>query len=269
MSPRAPVLAPTATKIPTEGRGAVVITGSHGGRYAGYLVARAGARAAILNDAGVGRDEAGVGSLALCEALGMAAATVAHDSARIGDAADMLARGRVSRVNVVAARAGCAPGMRCAEAAGRLTDAPLPERAPEPYAEARVEMGTNAHGLRIVCVDSISLVEEADAGQVVLSGSHGGLVAGQRALAILIAAAAAFYNDAGIGADEAGVSRQPVLEERGVAAGTVRGASARIGDGRSTLRDGVLSRVNRLGAALGMSEGMPAAVAVELVHRET
>ncbi len=262
----APVLAPTATKVPPEGSGAVVISGSHGGRYAGYLLARAGARAAILNDAGIGLEEAGVGALALCEDIGMAAATVAHDSARIGDAADMLARGRVSRVNAVAALAGCAPGMSCAEAARRLASAPIPPREPAPYAEARFEIGTNGHGLRIVCVDSISLVEEEDAGQVVLSGSHGGLVAGQHALAIRVDAAAAFYNDAGIGADEAGVSRLPALAGRGVAAGTVSSATARIGDGRSTLREGVLSRVNRLAAALGMAPGMSAAEAVELVR---
>ena len=83
-------LAPTATKIPPEARGQVLITGSHGGAYVGYLAARAGLRALIANDAGVGKDQAGIGSLALCEQSGMAAAAIAHDSARIGDAEHML-----------------------------------------------------------------------------------------------------------------------------------------------------------------------------------
>ena len=98
-----------------------------------------------------------------------------------------------------------------------------------------------------------------------MSGSHGGLVSGQRALAIRVAAAAAFYNDAGIGKDEAGIGRLPVLDERRIAAATVDAASARIGDGLSTLADGVLSRVNETARALGMIPGMSARDAVERV----
>ena len=52
-----------------------------------------GCRAAIHHDAGIGKDEAGVGGLAYAEKLGMAMAAVATASARIGDGADMLARG--------------------------------------------------------------------------------------------------------------------------------------------------------------------------------
>ena len=44
-------------------------------------------RAAIHHDAGIGRDEAGVGGLAYAEKLGMAMAAVATGSARIGDGA--------------------------------------------------------------------------------------------------------------------------------------------------------------------------------------
>ena len=264
--PAGVVLAPTATRIPAAGRGAVVVSGSHGGAYAGYLIARAGARASVLSDAGIGLDEAGVGSLALCQDLGMAAVAVAHDSARIGDAADLLARGRLSRVNQAAAQAGCAPGMTCREAVAHLVRAPVPARQPGPYAESRFDRGCNAHGLRIVCVDSISLVEPADAGQVVVSGSHGALVAGQHALAIAVDAVGAFYNDAGIGADDAGVSRLPVLDARGIAAATVAAASARIGDSRSTLDDGVVSRANERARALGIEPGMPASAAVDLIH---
>ena len=80
------VLAASATKLGPEAAGRVVVSGSHGGAYVAYLVAKAAARAAILNDAGVGRDDAGIAGLGRCAAIGMAAATVGHDSARIGDA---------------------------------------------------------------------------------------------------------------------------------------------------------------------------------------
>ena len=259
------VLAPTATKIAQAARGRVLLCGSHGGAYAGYLAARAGVRAVVLNDAGVGLDQAGIGALPHCQALGVAAATVSHSSARIGDAEDMLAHGIISYRNAVAAQAGVSPGMDCAQAATLLSGAPLGSGANARYDEARRVVGENRHGLRIVCVDSVSLVEADDAGQIVLSGSHGGVVCGQRNLAIRVAAAAAFYNDAGIGKDEAGVSRLPVLDEQRIAAATVAAQSARIGDGCSTYEGGILSCVNSTAGGLGMAPGMPAREALEQV----
>lgn len=259
------VLAPTATKIPDTARGRVLVCGSHAGAYAGYLAARAGVRAVVLNDAGVGLDQAGIGALALCQALGIAAAAVAHTSARIGDAEDMLAGGIISHCNASASGAGVAAGMDCGEAGALLSRAPSGRGKSAAYDEARALVGVNCHGLRIICVDSVSLVAPDDAGQVVLSGSHGGLVCGRRSHAIGVAAAAAFYNDAGIGKDEAGVGRLPVLDLQGIAAATVAAASARIGDGRSTYESGILSRVNATATGLGMTAGMAAREAVELV----
>ena len=259
------VLAPTATRIPPAARGRVLVCGSHGAVYAGYLAASAGVRAVILNDAGEGLDWAGIGALDYCEGFDMAAATVDHASARIGDAADMLARGIISHVNAVAAGTGVGRGMSCREACERLADAPSLIGDATPYREARRIVGVNRHGRRLVCVDSISLVQPEDEGQVVLSGSHGGVVAGQPHLVIKVDAAAAFFNDAGIGMDDAGVSRLPLLDERGIAAGTVAASSARIGDGVSTYETGIISRVNGHALAVGMREGMRAREAVELV----
>ncbi len=70
--------AASITKLPADARGAVVVSGSHGGLYPGYLAARAGLRAVILNDAGVGKDQAGIRALGTCEGLGIAAAAVSH-----------------------------------------------------------------------------------------------------------------------------------------------------------------------------------------------
>jgi hypothetical protein len=72
------------TKLGEEFRGAVLVAGSHGGRYCGYLTALAGLRGVILNDAGVGKDNAGIGALPYLEALGVPAAVISHQSARIG-----------------------------------------------------------------------------------------------------------------------------------------------------------------------------------------
>ena len=260
-------LASTVTRLGPECAGAVVVGGSHGGVYAGYLAARAGACAVILNDAGIGKDDAGIGSLACCDALGMAAATVSHASARIGDAEDTLSSGVLSRVNEAARAAGCEPGMPCLDAALALRGASPPRVAPE-YREARHVMGENPAGLCLVCIDSISLVAAGeDDGRIVLSGSHGGLVAGPSSVAIRTAAAAAFFNDAGIGKDGAGITRLPVLDERRIAGATVAATSARIGDGRSTYEDGVVSRANETARAAGIEPGMPARKAVSLIGK--
>src|SRR5262245_31314526 len=111
---------PTITSLPPEARGAVVVTGSDGGRYPGYLAVKAGVRAVVLCDAGVGRDGAGIASLAYLERFGIAAAAVSHMSARIGDAADMMRRGVISHANAPAAVAGVVCGLPCREAAARL-----------------------------------------------------------------------------------------------------------------------------------------------------
>jgi len=259
------VLAPTATKIPQTARGRVLLCGSHAGAYAGFLAARAGVRAVVLNDAGVGLENAGIGALLHCQALGVAAAAVAHTSARIGDAEDMLEHGVISHCNAIAAGVGVSTGMDCAEAAALLGRAPVGRGASASYDEARTVMGVNRHGLPIVCVDSVSLVVSEDVGAIVLSGSHGGVVSGQRGLVIRVAAAAAFYNDAGIGKDQAGISRLPVLDEQRIAAATVTAASARIGDGCSTYESGILSCVNATAAGLGIAPGMTAREAVDLV----
>ena len=70
------MIADTVTVLPPEAAGAVLIAGSHCGVYAAYLAVKAGVRAVILNDAGVGRDRAGIAGLDFLDDLGIAAAAV-------------------------------------------------------------------------------------------------------------------------------------------------------------------------------------------------
>ena len=127
----------SVTKLLADVDGAVVIGGSHGAVYAAYLSVKAGCRAAIHHDAGIGRDEAGISGLAYAEGLGMAMATVATASARIGDGADLQARGTISHLNRLAADCGVATGMACREAAELLRQAPWPHAEPPPKGESR------------------------------------------------------------------------------------------------------------------------------------
>ena len=117
-------VASTVTKLAASDNGKVLIGASHGGVYAGYLAAKIGCRGVILNDAGVGKDRAGLGSLEYLARLGLPAATVSHMSARIGDGADTAANGVISHVNAIAAALGCTVGQTAIDCAVRMTRHP-------------------------------------------------------------------------------------------------------------------------------------------------
>ncbi|EDP66844.1 hypothetical protein BAL199_17323 [alpha proteobacterium BAL199] len=255
-TPAGVIAADTVTR-PTEAwKGAVLVAGSHGGIYAAYCAVKAGVRGVILNDAGIGKDKAGIGGGAYCDELGIPYAAIDTMSARIGNGGDMVARGVISTANRTATALGVHPGMSCSAAADAMTRAALSTRPVPAYTEARTELPAGPNGRRVLLVDSISLVGPGDVGQVIVSGSHGGILGNEKAAALKIDGHAAFFNDAGGGADGGGFSRLPALDERGIAAGTVTATSARIGDARSSYDDGVLSRVNDTARRLGGTEGM-------------
>jgi hypothetical protein len=265
-SPAPIVVADSITRVDAaEAQGAVVVNASHGGIYAAYLAAKLGAAAAIFNDAGVGRDDSGISGLDYLQELGIAAATVGYDTARIGDGADMIGRGVITHANGLAEALGCRPGMPCREAAAALQAAAPTRQAPPPALEGAFLLV--AEPPRVWALDSASLVAPEHHDAIVITGSHGGLLGGRPETALKYDVRAAFYNDAGIGIDEAGVSRLPALDDRGIPAATVSAASARIGDARATYDDGILSRVNARAAALGLAPGMPACEAVAMLRR--
>lgn len=250
--------------------GKVLVAGSHGGIIAAYLGAKAGAHALILNDAGLGKDRAGIAGLFNLEEIGMAAAAVDCMSARIGDGADMLARGIVSHANVYAALCGVAAGQSCLEAAKRLRDAAPPRSGPPPYAEGRWRLAgrpPEAGDLpEVWALDSVGMVVSEDAGRILVIGSHGALHGGRPETALGVDAAAAVFNDAGVGADRIGISRLPVLAARGIPAAAVDCMSARIGDGRSMWDTGRLSHVNTAASQRGAAPGMSVEAFVEAIR---
>jgi hypothetical protein len=264
--PAAPIVtADSITRIAGEAAGAVVVNASHGGVYAAYLAVKLGAAAAIFNDAGVGLEGAGIGGLDYLQQLGIPAATVGHMTARIGDGVDMLARGIITHANPPAMALGVRPGMACDDAAAALTRAEPAALAPPPAIEGAYLLVGDPP--QVWALDSASLVAPEHRDAIVVTGSHGGLLGGRPETALKYDVRAAFYNDAGIGIDEAGVSRLPALDRRSIPAATVTAESARIGDARSTYADGVLSRVNIRAAALGLKPGMTAREAVALLRR--
>lgn len=116
---------------------------------------------------------------------------------------------------------------------------------------------------RVVAVDTIAHVKPEDAGQVVVTGSHGGLSSGEYAARVPVTAV--FFNDAGIGKEDAGIASLPYLEARGIIAGTVSHDSALIGDALETWRSGVVSALNPLAEKAGFTRGEPVAQAVRRI----
>lgn len=241
----------------------VIVCGSHGGETAALFGAASGAKGIILNDAGIGKDGAGISGLAAVEPYGVAAATVGYMSARIGSGADTWEAGVVSSCNRPAMAAGVRAAMPAADAARLLAGWVAASDRPRPQTPADRPQRIISEGpLRAVALDSASMVDDRCVGVIVVTGSHGGATGGR---AVRAAVAAAFFNDAGVGKDGAGISRLPMLDRDRIPGGTADCQSARIGDGWDTYESGVLSHVNEAARKLDLAAGMRVREGVELL----
>jgi len=89
----------------------VVIAGSHCSQNVPRYALSVSLRGAAFNDAGIGKDNAGISSLGPLADAGLAAVAVSHETARIGDARDVFENGVISVVNDVAGALGVERGM--------------------------------------------------------------------------------------------------------------------------------------------------------------
>jgi hypothetical protein len=112
----------SVSRVKKEATRSIVVTGSHAGLLGGKAddILAADVFAAFFNDAGGGKDDAGFRRLPLLDARGIAAATVSHLTARIGDGPSTYETGVLSRVNEAAARLDLKAGMSAREAVARL-----------------------------------------------------------------------------------------------------------------------------------------------------
>lgn len=114
------VLMDSVSYITAANRGDIIVSGSHGGTSsAGYAIdARAGA--VFFNDAGGGKNSAGIKGLEDLEKHNIIAAAVGHEAAEIANAADTYHSGIITHVNEPARRAGLRPDMTVAAAVAFL-----------------------------------------------------------------------------------------------------------------------------------------------------
>jgi len=114
------IIMDSITKVTPEDAGSFVVAASHGGASSGEFALEVPLGLVVLNDAGIGKDQAGIASLAMLEEQGVAGVTVGHDSARIGDARDMWESGVISRVNAPARALGLGEGQSIKDALPRV-----------------------------------------------------------------------------------------------------------------------------------------------------
>ncbi len=100
------VLMDSISYVTDGNRGDIIVSGSHGGTSsAGYAI-EARVAAAFFNDAGSGKNGAGIKGLAELEKHGIIAVAVSHESAEIANAADTCKNGIITRVNGCAKKQG-------------------------------------------------------------------------------------------------------------------------------------------------------------------
>lgn len=118
------VIMDSITKVAPQDEGAIVISASHGGASSGEFALQVPLHLVFFNDAGVGKERAGIAALDMLEAQKVAAGTTSHTSARIGDSADMWDHGVISHLNGQAQALGLEVGQKLSLAVLKLLDRP-------------------------------------------------------------------------------------------------------------------------------------------------
>jgi hypothetical protein len=106
--------------VTPENRNDIILTGSHGGLVGTAPAVKYPVIAALYNDAGIGKDGAGISRLPWLQKNGIIAATVDANTARIGVGMDTYESGMVSFANELALDIGISRGISAREAAWKV-----------------------------------------------------------------------------------------------------------------------------------------------------
>lgn len=241
----------------------VVVSASYSGVLPARFVADHRPRGAIGVDCAIGPEGAGIAGLWYYEALGIPAAAVDVMTVLLGNGVDLYEHGVISRVNEPARSCGVVAGMTAREAAALLLERDPAPAAPEDVTN-RLVVETGPDGRAVVCTDSIAFGRPEDTGRNVLcTAGH----TGRSAVPYLLRVRPLGFicSDGGRGREDSGVAGLAIVEPEGLAGATVDARTARMGDGRSTYSDGVISACNEGARAAGVREGMTAREAASLL----
>jgi hypothetical protein len=212
----------------------------------------------------VGPAGASVAGLWYLEALNIPGAAADVMTVCLGDGVDLHAHGRVSFANRPAMDCGVRIGMSVRDAALAMLEAD--PRAPNASdVTNRTVMETAPDGRQVVCTDSIAFALPDDVRNVLVTAGH----TGRSAVPYLRKGRPYGFicSDGGKGREDAGIAGLGIVEQEGLAGATVDARTARMGDGLSSYRDGIISAANALALEAGVKVGMPAAQAASLLLR--
>jgi hypothetical protein len=233
-------------------------------------------KAVFLNNAGIGKNQAGISGLSHYEAENILACAVSHNSAEIGVSRDTWECGIISHTNSLAEETGIQPGDSVQEAVAKIINLPSsaqknksaeslsPEREENrSKVDLKKQIQTQIDGVSITVTDSITFLNESNAGDIVVCGSHGGASAGHYAQKHRLKAV--FFNDAGIGKNNAGIKSLESLTDAGILACTVDCMSAEIFNGQDTLDNGIITVCNQLATSRNIKEKMTVKEAIQYI----
>ena len=236
-------------------------------------------KAVFLNNAGIGKNQAGISGLSHYEAAHILACAVDNYSAEIGVARDTWESGIISHTNTLAEKAGIQPCDSVQEAVARIinTIAPTSPTQEKENLESlanekkdstgkpdlKKQFQTQIDGVSITVADSITFLTDSNAGDIVVCGSHGGVSAGEYAQKHQLKAV--FFNDAGIGKNNAGIKSLDSLSDAGILACTVDCMSAEIFNGQDVLDNGIISVCNQLAKSRNITEKMTVKEAIKQI----
>ena len=241
----------------------VVINASYCGVLPARFIAEQHPRGAIGVDCGVGPAGASIAGLWYLEALNIPAAVADVMTVRLGDGVDLGTQGCISFANQPAVDCGVRIGMSVMEAARCMLEFDAGSSPAAADVTNRTVMETGPDGRQVVCTDSIAFALPEDVRNVLVTAGH----TGRSAVPYLRKGRPHGFicSDGGKGREDAGVAGLAIVEREGLAGATVDARTARMGDGLSSYRDGIISAANTLAQAAGVRVGMPAAHAASLL----
>ncbi|MHB1137684.1 MAG: carboxymuconolactone decarboxylase family protein [Microthrixaceae bacterium] len=242
--------------------GDVVIAASYCGVLPVRLVAPHRPRGVIAHDVGIAADGSGIAGLWYLEALGIPAASVAAESAELGQGRDMYDAGVISRVNILAERCGVELGMPVARAAELLGTRDPGNR--EATTKVRRETKeSDGQGHSIVVTDSIVFALPEDTSNVLVTAGHTGKTG-----AVFIEAVSPrgfICADGGPAKNGSGTSGLAALDESGLPGACYDVSTAAMGDAFDAWERGTVSAANELARARGVRPGQTVRVAAALL----
>ncbi|HYQ57475.1 MAG TPA: hypothetical protein VEP89_09015 [Draconibacterium sp.] len=260
----------------------ILVCGSHcgGNRNLARQVKNCRVKAVFLNNAGIGKNQAGIRGLIHYEAENILSCAVDHDSAEIGISCDTWESGIISHASPKAKAAGIQIGDSVQEAVTKIIPVLRQTLSSQKSKNFESSIGndiennsstgdlkkqtqTQVDGVAITVTDSITFLNENNSGDIVVCGSHGGLSAGDYAQKYRVKAV--FFNDAGIGKNNAGVKSLESLSDAGILACTVDCKSAEIFSGQDVLGNGIITVCNQLAKARNIKENMRVKEAIKYI----